>query len=138
VRAHTNLGLALGEKGDLDGEIAEYREAIELDPKDASAHTNLGIALREKGELCEAVAAYRRAVELDPTGAMARYYLACTDALRGNVQEGIAGLAAAIDLEPNWAAEAREEPDFDNIRADPEFQRLVGNDPAELSQDHSS
>ena len=32
-RAHNNLGNALHDKGDLDEAIAEYRKAIELDPK---------------------------------------------------------------------------------------------------------
>jgi Flp pilus assembly protein TadD len=31
--AHVNLGIALGQKGDLDGEIAEEREALRLNPK---------------------------------------------------------------------------------------------------------
>ena len=36
--AHVNLGNALDHKGDLDGAIAEYREALRLNPKDVVAH----------------------------------------------------------------------------------------------------
>ena len=64
--AHNNLGNALRDKGDLDGAIAEYREAIRLDPRFANAHCNLGNALSDKGDLDGAIAEYREAIRLDP------------------------------------------------------------------------
>src|SRR5262249_45370758 len=39
-RPHYNLGMALACKGDLDGAIPEYREAIRFDPNYAAAHNN--------------------------------------------------------------------------------------------------
>ena len=48
--AHNNLGLALRDKGDLDGAIAEYRESILLNPNINNTHNNLGLALEAKGE----------------------------------------------------------------------------------------
>ncbi len=53
-------------QGDVDGAIASYRKAIELDPKDAVAHHGLGLALAENEDFEEAVAAYLKAIELDP------------------------------------------------------------------------
>ena len=47
-------------KGHLDGAIACYKKAIELDPKDAMAHNNLGIAHDGKGQVDEAIACTRR------------------------------------------------------------------------------
>ena len=64
--AHSNLGIALMHKGQLDEAIACHKKAIELDPKFASAHSNLGIALEDKGQLDEAIACYKKAIELDP------------------------------------------------------------------------
>jgi tetratricopeptide (TPR) repeat protein len=49
----------------LAGAIAEYREAIRLDPKYSTAHNNLGNALLAKGDLDGAIAAYREAVNLE-------------------------------------------------------------------------
>ena len=66
MTAHINLGLALMAKNQLDEAIAEFKKAIELDPKDAIAHYNLGIALQAKNHLDEAIAEYRKAIELDP------------------------------------------------------------------------
>ncbi len=69
--AYYNRGAAKIEKGDLDGAIADYNRAIELNPKDARAYNNRGIAKRAKGDLDGAIADYNRAIELDPKLAIA-------------------------------------------------------------------
>jgi Flp pilus assembly protein TadD len=46
--AHNNLGYGLFKKGDGDGAITEYREALRLNPNYAEAHVNLGLALGQK------------------------------------------------------------------------------------------
>ena len=58
-------------KRDYDAAIACFRQAIELDPKDANAHFNLGQALSGKGQVEEAVACWRQAIARDPTYAKA-------------------------------------------------------------------
>jgi tetratricopeptide (TPR) repeat protein len=59
-------GDALLARGDTVGALAEYREALRLDPKDARAHGLLGLALQGKEDFDGAVAAYREALRLDP------------------------------------------------------------------------
>ena len=60
---------ALRAKGDLDGAIAEYREALRLNPNNALAHNGLGFALEKKGDLRGALEEYRAATALDPKNA---------------------------------------------------------------------
>ena len=67
--AHNNLGIALGNKGDWDGEIAEEREALRLNPNNDVAHNNLGVALEQKGDRRGALEEYRAAYMLDPKNA---------------------------------------------------------------------
>lgn len=62
----SNLGLALLDKRDLDGAIAEFREALRLKPDLPQAHNRLGIALRDKGDLDLAIAEFREALGLKP------------------------------------------------------------------------
>src|SRR4051794_38595169 len=62
--AHYNLGVALKAKGDADGAIAAYREAIRLNKGFALAHCGLGVALRDKGQFAEALSYLRRGHEL--------------------------------------------------------------------------
>ena len=59
--AHFNLGLALGKKGDVDGEIAEYREALRINPNNGAAHNNLGVALEHQGDRPGALEEFRTA-----------------------------------------------------------------------------
>ena len=67
--AHVNLGLALKNKCDLDGAVAEYREALRLDPNIARAHNNLGVVLEQNGDRQGALGEYRAAYMLDPKNA---------------------------------------------------------------------
>jgi Flp pilus assembly protein TadD len=61
-----NLGTALAERGDLDGAIREYLEAVRISPDFTEGHTNLGIALANKGNLDAAIKEFREALRISP------------------------------------------------------------------------
>jgi Flp pilus assembly protein TadD len=65
---HVEVGDTLYAKGDLDGAIDEYREALRLNPNDANTHNNLGVAL-EEGDRRGALEQYRAAYMLEPKDA---------------------------------------------------------------------
>lgn len=46
---YASLAYARDFFGDLDGAIADYQKAVELDPEDAVAHNNLGLLMEKKG-----------------------------------------------------------------------------------------
>jgi Flp pilus assembly protein TadD len=54
----------------LDGEIAEFRETLRLDPNNARAHNLLGYALEHKNDQSEALQEYRTTCMLDPKSAV--------------------------------------------------------------------
>jgi tetratricopeptide (TPR) repeat protein len=93
-------GLAKNDKGDLDGAIADYNHALELDPKFIRAFGNRGEARRTKGDMDGAITDYSRVIELDPNNALA--YTARGDAKRGkgDFEGAIADYSRAIELEP--------------------------------------
>jgi serine/threonine protein kinase/cytochrome c-type biogenesis protein CcmH/NrfG len=101
--AHNNLGWVLYEHGKLDGAIAEYRKAIELDPKNAWAHNVIGAALYHQGKLDEAIAEYRKAIELDPKLALAHNNLGSALSDQGKLDEAIAADRKAVELDPSNA-----------------------------------
>src|SRR5262249_53674769 len=101
--AHNNLGIALKDKGDLDGAIACYRQALRLDPQFALAHTNLGAALKDKGDLNGAIACHRRALRLDPRFARAHINLGAALWAQGNRDVAIAYYRQALRLDPKDA-----------------------------------
>ena len=59
-------GLAYQRKDDLDRAIADYSEAIRLDPKYAEAYYGRGLTYRNKGDVERAIADYSEAIRLDP------------------------------------------------------------------------
>ena len=52
--------------GKYDEAIAQYSEALRINPDDADAHYNLGDALRNLGKYDEAAARYSEALRLKP------------------------------------------------------------------------
>ena len=74
--AHYNLGIALGNKGELDEAIASYKTAIELDPKLRPRPRQPRLRAEDQGQMNAAVACFKKATELDPKLAPARTGLA--------------------------------------------------------------
>src|SRR5881398_2603784 len=62
--AHTNLGIVLLQKGQLNDGIAHYRAALQIQPDSWDAEYNLGTALVAKGEVDEAIVHCDRAVAM--------------------------------------------------------------------------
>ena len=54
-----------------DNAIADYDQAIRLDPSDAMAYANRGAAWKEKGDLGKATADYDQAIRVDQNDAQA-------------------------------------------------------------------
>jgi tetratricopeptide (TPR) repeat protein len=105
VRAHNNLGLALERiPGRSDEAIAQYEEALRLDPKYEEAHNNLGIALEKMpGRLDEAIAQYEEALRLMPDVPEAHYNLGSALArIPGRLDEAIAQYEEALRLKPDY------------------------------------
>jgi tetratricopeptide (TPR) repeat protein len=102
--ARNNLGLVLGDQGEVDEAIACLQKAIELDPRDGSAYCNLGIALHGQKKLDEAVACYRKAIDIDPNDPIARHNLGNALLDERKLDEAVACFRKAIELEPRAAA----------------------------------
>ena len=69
--AYSNRGNAWYNKKEFDKAIADYTEAIRLDPEYAMAYNNRGRAWQQKGEFDKAIADYTEAIRLDPKDAAA-------------------------------------------------------------------
>ena len=94
--AHNNLGLALFQRGRTQEAIAQYREALRIDPAFADAQSNLGNALLRQGRTAEAVACYREALRIDPAFPGAHYNLGNVLLQQGRTKEAIAHYREAL------------------------------------------
>src|SRR5208282_889071 len=73
---HHDLALALKLSDDLPAAMAEWKEAIRLDPKLADAYYIVGVTLWQSGDYPGAVDQLRQAIRLDPDFAGAHTTLA--------------------------------------------------------------
>jgi tetratricopeptide (TPR) repeat protein len=101
--AFNNRGYAYSDKGDNDRAIADYSEAIRLDPKSATAFKNRGIAYLEKGDNDRAIADYSAAIRIDPEDANAFNSRGVAYRAKGDPARAIADYNEAIRLDPKSA-----------------------------------
>jgi tetratricopeptide (TPR) repeat protein len=98
-----NRGIEKGKKGDLDGAIADFNRAIELNPKDDAPYYNRAQARRLKKDAAGAIADYTRAIELGSQNPAA-YNNRGNARSENNDRDGaIADYTRAIELQPNYA-----------------------------------
>ena len=75
------------EQDDLDQPIALLREAIELDPKNATAYEALGVFLSKQNKLDEAISLMKRLVEINPEEIMAHSNLSVYYMQQGRIED---------------------------------------------------
>jgi protein O-mannosyl-transferase len=99
--AHTNLGLVLFDKGQIDDAIAHYRSALQMQPDWWDAEYNLGTALSAKGDVDEAILHSDKAVSMRPTDPDAQVSLGNLLVQKGRIDEAIAHYEKAITVRPD-------------------------------------
>ena len=90
------------EKGDLDGAIAHFTEAIHLDPKCAVAYNNRGAIYKDKREFTKAVADFDAAIRLDPGYADAYFNRGVARVKQGHLDQAIADYTEVLRLKPHF------------------------------------
>jgi tetratricopeptide (TPR) repeat protein len=85
----------------MDGAIASFERALELDPGNAWASANLGLVLRFTGRYEEALAVHEMAVTMDPLSANAQTRLGTSYWFTGNFELAARHYQIALDLDPS-------------------------------------
>jgi tetratricopeptide (TPR) repeat protein len=99
VNVYENRALALLERSDFDGAIADFDSAINLDPNGADSFNGRGAALRAKGELDRAKADFSYAIKLDRTHMGAYYNRGLVEVAKGELDPAVADFTAALRLD---------------------------------------
>jgi tetratricopeptide (TPR) repeat protein len=98
--AYFNRARAWRDKGELDRAIADFTEAIKLDPKVAQLYNSRGVTWGTKGELDRAIADFTEAIRLDPQYAEGYFNRAAAADRRRAFDRAIADYTEAARLDP--------------------------------------
>ena len=84
-----------------------------------------GVMKANDADYDEAVKYLERALQADPKDEKVHYVMASTLALRGSREDAVRHLRQAIELNDGNRIYARNDPDFEPLRDDEEFQNLI-------------
>ena len=96
-------GTAYRHSGDDDRAIADFTEAIGLDPNRAEAYNNRGLAYQDKADFDHALADYDKAITINRNYAEAYNNRGLVDIAKGLNQQAIADYGRAIAINPRLA-----------------------------------
>jgi tetratricopeptide (TPR) repeat protein len=100
VDAQILIANALAGGKDMDGAIAAFHKAIEMDPKRAGTYADLGAAEAIRGDTGKAEEAFRKALETDANSLKAHVALANFRWAQGKLPEAEQSLKRALELDP--------------------------------------
>ena len=104
----TSAGAMPGKtKGDHDKAIADFNEAIRLDPENAEAYVDRGMAWQAKGDFDKAIADFDAAIRLDPEDARRYVDRGMAWAAKGHFEQAIADFNEAVRLDPELVRRSR-------------------------------
>ena len=128
----TSRGTALYLRGEALRMLHRYRTALapledaaDLSPSNIQIWLALGWCFKRTGQLRMAIAAIDKALDVQPFQPLLHYNLACYYSLAGEKQRAIRSLSNALDLDEDYRYLVADEPDFDSLRANPEFLSLT-------------
>jgi tetratricopeptide (TPR) repeat protein/tRNA A-37 threonylcarbamoyl transferase component Bud32 len=102
------------------------RILVELNARLGGAHLRLGNAHKANALFEVALESFERRVRLGADDPFTRYYAASVHAMRGDAEPALAFLERALaELPAFTAARAQIEPEFDGLRGDPRFEKLL-------------
>jgi tetratricopeptide (TPR) repeat protein len=96
-------GSSAYDNGDYDKALADFNQAIQLDPKVAVAYNIRGAVYFHKGAYDRAFADFNQAIQLDPTYVFAYNNRGNVYLHKGDYDKAIADYDKAIQLDPKYA-----------------------------------
>ncbi len=100
--AYNNRGIDRKNRGDIQGALADYEQAIAANPFYASAYLNRANIQFNAGKYAEAIPDYNKALELNPQEAKAWSSRGGAKAALGQIEDALKDLDKALELEPNY------------------------------------
>lgn len=120
-----NRGITYGKLEKHKEALTDYNRSLELSPDDPDTLDNRGITYAKLEKYKEAFADFNRSLELRPDHPSTLYNLACLFALQNKTNEALTYLEKAIKKSKKARVRAKTDEDFNDIREDPRFKKLI-------------
>lgn len=149
--AINNLGTIYYAKKNYRRAVGQYNRALKLTPNSASIYSNLGTAYFARKKYDQAFEAYQKALSIDPEvfehrnshgvllqersveeRAKFHFYLAKTYAKAGMADRALMYIRKALEEGFREKDKLKEDPEFEPLRALPEFADLLAMEPRVL------
>lgn len=126
AEAYNVLGVCLAFLGQYEEAMNNLNRAVELDNRFAHAYFNRAICWKLQKKYDEAIKDFDIAISLNPRDVWAHYGKATIYSERGDVANCISSLKIALERDASVKEAVRTEEEFDNVRKDPAFLKLMG------------
>ena len=126
-------GVALRDLRRHEEAIADFEAADLLEPDDLTTLMGMAWCLKRADRLDDAIETMQRAYRAHPEEPVVLYNIACYLALADEKEQSLSWLGRALRMEPGLRRLIPDEPDFDRLRDDPDFQFVV-TDPREKGE----
>jgi len=103
AEAHDNMGVALGQAGNVPEALEHFEQALRLKPDFAEAHYNMGVVLAGTGRMPEAMNHWEQALRIKSDFAAAHYNLGLGLEQMGRVPEAIEHYQQALKFQSDFA-----------------------------------
>ncbi|MFC1897495.1 tetratricopeptide repeat protein [Chloroflexota bacterium] len=108
--------------------LADFNRSLQLRPDNPGTLYNRGTTYIHLKRYEEALADFNRSLEFRPDNPATLYNLACLFSLWEKPDDAITYLEKAIKGDEKYREMAKTDNDFDNIREDPRFKKLIESD----------
>ena len=119
------LGYTRFHMSDLAGAMSAYDNVHEIEITNADAWNLKGLIYYKQKNYEKALECVEKAIESDPTDSMSWYNKACYHSLLNQIPESIEALKRSIEIDVKNAKKAVKDRDFENIKADEGYRRVV-------------
>jgi Tfp pilus assembly protein PilF len=106
--------------------LESFHRAFEEKPNDVDLLLAMAWCYKRTNQLSRAISSMERAYQIAPKDATVLYNLACYWSLAGNKTQCLSWLGRALRMSSGLIDLIDTESDFEPLRKDPDFQKLVG------------
>ena len=119
------LGYTRFHMNDLSSAMESYNKVHDIDVTNAEAWNLKGLIFYRQKNYDKALECVEKAIDSNPTDGMSWYNKACYHSLLNHIQESIEALKRSIEIDVKNAKKAVKDKDFENIRTDEGYRRIV-------------